>query len=83
MTFYNYVISYGFFLKKDDETEAIYACMLKNLIEMCLTPGTIRVGENRRISYANVIDQINCIYHKVRDNDDAFYRSDRLVWFLP
>lgn len=62
---WNYVIQYGLGgCGRDEENETIYVCMVKNLIEMCLTPGYIRVSDNRKISYAKVIDQINSIYHK-------------------
>ena len=60
---WNDVVQYGFDGRRDQEKEAIYACMVKNLIEMCLAPENIRVGDNRVVSYAKVIDQINCIYH--------------------
>ena len=68
---WNEMVEYGFDGRRDSEAEAIYVCMVKNLAEMCLSPGMIRVGENRKVSYAKVIDQINSIYHSEEYKDHA------------
>lgn len=65
---------------RDSEWVSIYVCMVKNLIEMCLARKPIKFADGRVISYSNVIEQINVIYHKSEYKDfalDLFF--DRCV----